>query len=54
MTSRKSPAGPSGRSETAPPFFPPAIESKAPFGSIPVGFPGSFPESEGPARPGDA
>lgn len=43
MTSRKSPAGPSGRSETAPPFFPPAIESKAPFGSIPVGFPGSFP-----------
>ncbi len=43
MTGRKSPAGPSGRSETAPPFFPPAQESKAPFGSIPVEFPGSFP-----------
>jgi GTP-binding protein len=43
MTPRKSPARPSGRSESAPPFFPPAQESKAPFGSLPVEFPGSFP-----------
>jgi GTP-binding protein len=43
MTPRKSPARPSGRSETAPPFFPPAVESRAPFGSLPVEFPGSFP-----------
>ena len=43
MTPRKSPARPSGRSETAPPFFPPAQESKAPFGHLPVEFPGSFP-----------
>jgi GTP-binding protein len=43
MTPRKSPARPPGRSETAPPFFPPAVESRAPFGSIPVEFPGSFP-----------
>lgn len=43
MTPRKSPAGPPGRSVTAPPFFPPAVESKAPFGAIPVEFPGSFP-----------
>jgi GTP-binding protein len=43
MTPRKSPARPSGRSESAPPFFPPAQESRAPFGSLPVEFPGSFP-----------
>jgi GTP-binding protein len=43
MTPRKSATRPSGRSETAPPFFPPAQESKAPFASLPVEFPGSFP-----------
>ncbi len=32
-----------GRSEAAPPFFPPAQESRAPFGAMPVIFPGSFP-----------
>lgn len=32
-----------GRSESAPPFFPPAQESRAPFGAMPVLFPGSFP-----------
>ena len=34
-----------GRSETAPPFFPPAVESKAPFGQLPVTFVGSFPDA---------
>jgi GTP-binding protein len=32
-----------GRSESAPPFFPPAVESKAPFGKDLVVFHGSFP-----------
>jgi GTP-binding protein len=32
-----------GRSESAPPFFPPAKESRAPFGSEPIIFQGSFP-----------
>ncbi|HWA16281.1 MAG TPA: ribosome biogenesis GTP-binding protein YihA/YsxC [Gemmatimonadales bacterium] len=32
-----------GRSESAPPFFPPAQESRAPFGKAPIIFQGSFP-----------
>lgn len=32
-----------GRSESAPPFFPPAQESRAPFGALPISFHGSFP-----------
>jgi GTP-binding protein len=32
-----------GRSESAPPFFPPAKESRAPFGKDPIVFQGSFP-----------
>lgn len=43
MTARQSPRKPQGRSDEAPPFFPPAVESKAPFGSVPVEFAGSFP-----------
>lgn len=34
-----------GRSESAPPFFPPAKESRAPFGKDPVIFHGSFPNA---------
>jgi GTP-binding protein len=43
MSPRKGRGGATGRSETAPPFFPPAQESRAPFGALPVEFPGSFP-----------
>jgi len=43
MSRRKDPGRSRGRSETAPPFFPPAQESKAPFAALPVEFPGSFP-----------
>lgn len=43
MTPRQSAKRAPGRSEDAPPFFPPAQESTAPFGAIPVEFGGSFP-----------
>lgn len=43
MTRRESARGPKGRSDDAPPFFPPAQESQAPFGAIAVEFGGSFP-----------
>ncbi len=45
MSPRKVAGGDSGRSETAPPFFPPAVESKSPFGHLPVTFVGSFPDA---------
>lgn len=45
MSPRKVADGASGRSETAPPFFPPAAESRAPFGRLPVTFAGSFPDA---------
>jgi GTP-binding protein len=45
MTTRSTPDAGPGRSETAPPFFPPALESRAPLGSLPVVFRGSFPDA---------
>lgn len=45
MSPRKVAGGDPGRSETAPPFFPPAVESRAPFGALPVHFLGSFPDA---------
>lgn len=43
MTPRESAKRARGRSDNAPPFFPPAQESKAPFGAVAVEFGGSFP-----------
>ena len=43
MTPRGSAKRGQGRSDDAPPFFPPAQESTAPFGAIAVEFGGSFP-----------
>jgi GTP-binding protein len=40
---RKKAAKLEGRSESAPPFFPPAQESRAPFGKDTIAFHGSFP-----------
>jgi GTP-binding protein len=45
MSPRKVAGGDPGRSEAAPPFFPPAVESKAPLGHLPVSFLGSFPDA---------
>ena len=45
MSSRKVAGSDPGRSEAAPPFFPPAVESSAPFGHLPVTFLGSFPDA---------
>jgi GTP-binding protein len=45
MSPRKVAGRDPGRSETAPPFFPPAVESKSPFGHLPVTFVGSFPDA---------
>ncbi len=43
MSPRQSAKRPPGRSDDAPPFFPPAQESDAPFAKIPIEFAGSFP-----------
>jgi GTP-binding protein len=45
MSPRKVAGGDPGRSETAPPFFPPAVESHSPLGHLPVHFIGSFPDA---------
>mgnify|MGYP001386683063 CR=1 FL=1 len=54
MTRRPDRPVPEGRSESAPPLFPPAKESDAPFAAAPVEFIGSFPNATvrlDPTRP---